>query len=376
MVNEQTTTLYKLSKTGSILHFEVIGRAIEDGAVLITRKGKLGGAMQEDIEPMYPKNVGRANETTPWQQCQIMTASKIGKLGDKGYKIISDPNVTIAWLQQYLTSLYGTDINGNLLPMLAQKDTEKIKLPGYLQRKYDGVRNLMNRLLEHAMRSRRGKFFHNLEHIVNDLPNLPVGWEYDGELYHHDRSLQQIVSMIKTKSPKNLEIQYRVYDIMNSGLPYKERKKYLRKILTRKAGPSVHYVPTYWVETWDEIDTYFKLFREEGYEGAMWRDPNSLYEAGERSWGLIKIKDFEEEDFEIIAVNEATGRDAGTALFQCITEDGVEFDCRPMGTRAKRREYLEHAEDLIGEMLTVRFQAWTDRGSPFHQRGVIIRDYE
>ena len=380
---EDTITLFKLSKTGSILHFEVISKKIQDGATLVTRKGKLGGAMQEDIKPMYPVNVGRANETTPWQQCQIMADSKILDLRDKSYKIVLGwEEMSITWLYQVLLATRGTDYTGRLRPQLAQKDIKKIKLPGYLQRKFDGMRCKENTELGVGYTwSKYGRPLMNLQHIIDDLPQLPDGWFYDGELYCHGRSLQQIVSMVKTASPENLKIGYRVYDLIGTGLTYEIRKKVLRRYM-RKAGPSVTRVKTYTVRTWDEIDAFFKRFKEEGYEGAMWRDPKGLYESGERSWGMIKVKDFKEKEFTVIDVNEAVGRDAGTALFVCITDDedpiaGVEFDVRPMGTREVRAEYLDNFyEKYEGKPLTVRFQHYSDGGKPSHARGIVFRTYE
>jgi hypothetical protein len=376
---EEKTTMYKLSKTGSILHFEIIAKRIEDGAVLVTRKGKLGGAMQEDIKPMYPKNVGRANETTPWQQCKIMADSKILDNRDKSYKIMSNnENFSHHDLHTYLERTQGTDYMDRLRCMLAQKKIEKITFPGYLQRKYDGMRGKVNweYLDMPYMWSKYGRPLLNLEHILKDLPQLPKGWFYDGELYCHGKSLQQIVSMVKTKSPENLKIQMRVYDLIGTNLPYRQRKKMIKKYL-KNSGPSVSPVKTYPVENWEELDTLFKQFKEEKYEGAMWRDPLGEYESGERSWGMIKVKDFLEEEFEIVDVNEAEGRDAGTALFVCTTDEGVEFNVRPMGTREVRAEYLDNFYDKYdGEMLTVRFQHYSDGGKPSHARGIIIRNYE
>lgn len=373
-MKETLTTLFKLSKTGKILQFEVISNEIEDGATLTTRKGQIDGATQEDIEPMYPKNVGRANETTPWGQCQIMHDSKVNKLKDKGYKImIVDDDLDILELRAFLEKLEGTDANGNYLPMLAQKDINKIKDNGYIQRKLDGVRCEANLS---TLRSRRGKYFEHLDHILEDVKGqLPKGYELDGELYCHGKSLQQIVSMVKRDHPENKKIKIRVYDILGTGQPYKIRKKILARIL-KKCGKSIKRVKTYKYVNAEQMWDLFHKFREQGYEGAMWRDANGLYEYGIRSWGLIKIKDFDEGEFEIVGANEATGRDAGTAVFIMKTDKGLEFDCRPMGTREIRRGYLENIEDLIGEMGTVRHQGWTDAGKPFHARMVVIRDYE
>jgi DNA ligase-1 len=379
-MKEENKTLFKLSKTGAILQFIVIAREIEDGSVLITRKGQINGATQEDIEPMYPKNVGRANETTPWQQSLLMHESKVNKLMDKGYKYIPEwEALEYSELARILLRLQGTDALGNNLPMLAQKDTTKIKYPGYAQRKYDGVRCVFKRIAGViTARSRRGKVFSALDHLCDLFDKyLPLGYELDGELYHHDRSLQQIVSLVKREQPATKEIGYRVYDLIGTDLPYQKRLMIIRRIVKRVNNPLIIVAPTYKVFSEDRVWKLFKKFREEGYEGAMWRDPNSLYECGTRSWGLIKIKDFDEGEFEITDVEEATGRDAGTAIFICETDEGEEFNVRPMGTRAVRAEYLDNFYDkYLGKYLTVRHQGWTDDGKPFHARGVIIRDYE
>lgn len=366
---EKEWRLFKLSKRDQLQEFVVIARQVADGAILKTIKGYLEGAYQEDIETILPKNVGRANETTPYQQALLQAESKVNKLRDKGYKDYDPTRVTLKELVASLSSSKGTDANGARLPMLAHKDVSKMTFPAYLQRKYDGVRcNGSNK----ALRSRRGKPFLNLDHIREVLPKLPYNWELDGELYHHGRSLQQIVSMVKREQPSNKEIHLRVYDLMASGIPYNRRLKLLKDMHFRG---NVELVPTYRVHNMEEAMALFYQFREEGYEGAMWRSPKGEYEFGQRSWSLIKIKDFLEEEFEIVGANEATGRDAGTAVFILKTKEGLEFDCRPMGTRELRAQYLREIDDLIGEMATVRFQDWTDDKKPFHARLVNIRDY-
>jgi DNA ligase-1 len=370
---EKRFSLFKQSKQGRILEFNVIVRSLEDGALLITQKGYLEGAMQEDVEPIYPKNVGRANETSPWQQALMQAISKVNKLKDKGYKILDLEEMDWPTFKKTLSDAFGTDASGDMLPMLAQKDVDKITFPGYLQRKYDGVRCKGTNPM---MKSRRGKEFHTLRHIQDIIPALPEGWALDGELYHPTRSLQQIVSMVKREQPDNKKIVYRVYDLMAPGVPYSRRRKLLKDLFDQIPEGPIQQVETFRVNSMEEVVELFSQFRAEGYEGAMWRSPQGLYESGTRSWGLIKIKDFQEDEFEITGVDEATGRDAGTAIFILQTEAGMEFRARPMGTRELRAEYLKDSDNLIGEMATVRFQQWTDDGKPFHGRVVNIRDYE
>ena len=370
------TTLYKLNKNGRILIFEVRTGPVGEGHVVITEKGILGGTMQMDSLVVEPKNVGKANETSTGEQADLEAIGKINKLKDKGYK---DPGEELSYsdLEDYLLELEGTDVNDRYLPMLAQKDVNKITFPGFLQRKYDGMRAIIKVENGNLMiRSRNGKILENLDHILDDVGGLPIGVELDGELYFHGTSLQNIVSMAKRKQEKNKLIKIRVYDVIMPDTKYIDRKKIVSEII-QDSGESLSFVNTVKVHNWDELNKYFHKWLAAGYEGAMWRDPEMVYEPGRRSWGLIKIKDFEEEEFEIIGVEEATGRDSGTAIFICQTDEGKVFNTRPMGDQNIRRRYLEHFHsEYKGKMLTVRFQSWTDEGKPFHARGVIIRNYE
>jgi len=372
-------TLYKLSKHGQLMMFRVYTEPLGIGHVLVTEKGIVNGQLQVDIKPIEPKNVGRSNETTTEDQAISEAISKLNKLKDKGYKDIleNNPGISVLEIHKYLLETEGTDANGIPLPMLAQKDKSKITFPGYLQRKYNGMRALLGyHNGELCLRSRNGKIITNLNHILDDIYQ---DWDkkgfLDGELYIHNRSLQNIISLTKRWQPETELICFRVYDILLTNIPYKDRKKIVDKI-TLNSGPSIIYVNTVKVKTWEDINHYFSLWKKEGYEGAMWRDPNGLYEPGRRSYSLIKVKDFLEEEFEIIDVIEATGRDEGTAIFVCKINDNLTFKVRPMGSRELRAEYLENKEDCIGKNLTVRFQEWTPDGKPFHARGIIIRDYE
>jgi len=381
MEREMEKILYILDKRDAIRYFRVIARQIEDGAVLITQKGILGMTETEDITPMLPVNVGRSNETTPYQQAEIMARSKIGKLLDKGYKDLGPEKkvntLSLEELTQFLYPLKGTDTSNRALPMLAQKPKylkKRAVFPGYVQRKFNGIRGVAN-TEEETLRSRKGKLFTYLDHILDDLPSLPKGWEYDGELFSKEFSLNQIVSRVKREQEENKKIHYRVYDLIGTGLTYKERKKRLHRIL-KNSGPSVHRVRTYKVHKMEELLELFKRFLDEGYEGAMYRNPAFEYEQGTRSYGLIKVKDVLSEEFEIVGFEEATGRDAGTAIFVLKTKEGKIFKSRPMGTREERRQYWEERESLVGEWATILFQEYTEYKIPFHSRVETIRDYE
>jgi DNA ligase-1 len=101
-----------------------------------------------------------------------------------------------------------------------------------------------------------------------------------------------------------------------------------------------------------------------------------MYEFGFRSNDLIKYKEFIDSEFLIIDVVEATGRDAGTAVFMCVTEDGKTFNVKPQGSKQLRAEYISNREKFINKKLTVQYQGLSDDGIPRFPSGIAIRDYE
>jgi len=355
--------LYLTSKNNKPLKFEIKVEIREGFPCLITTKGYTDGQQQQDVKPFFEGvNLGKSNETSPQQQAINEAQGIYNKLKDKGYK----DNL------KDLKSIK-TDASGRPLIMKAQKDLNKIVFPCYIQRKYDGMRCIVSREQGIILfRSKYGKQLENLEHLEPELKFIKEGQELDGELYIHGKSLQSIISQVKTKSELNKEIHYRLYDEL-SEYDQTERIKRLRKY---PKGKLVAFVPTPMVNDWEEAQEMFEQFIAEGYEGAILRNPNGLYEFGHRSYNLIKYKQFEEDEFEIVDVEQATGRDLGTGIFVCKTKEGKRFNARPRGTREERANYFKNKGKFIGKQLTVIYQKFTDYGIPFHPVGKIVRDYE
>ena len=118
------------------------------------------------------------------------------------------------------------------------------------------------------------------------------------------------------------------------------------------------------------------MLLEEGHEGTMIRDKDSMYEVGQRSNYLLKHKDFQTEEYEIVGANEGTGREKGTVIWVCKTQSGREFTVRPEGTLETRKNYFKNKNNFLGKLLTVKFQNLTSLGIPRFPVGIVIRDYE
>jgi DNA ligase-1 len=106
----------------------------------------------------------------------------------------------------------------------------------------------------------------------------------------------------------------------------------------------------------------------------MVRNSDSLYE-NKRSYGLQKVKEFDDTEFVIVGTEEGRGRMAGKAIFVCKTDKGATFNVKMEGSLENLRKYLNNPR-VVGKRLTVRYQGYTNGDVPRFPVGVIVRDYE
>ena len=109
----------------------------------------------------------------------------------------------------------------------------------------------------------------------------------------------------------------------------------------------------------------------------MVRNVHSLY-VNKRSYDLQKVKDFSDEDFVIVGVEEGRGKLAGhVGAFICKTDDGKQFLAKMSGETSRLKEYFENHSLWEGKKLTVQFQGLTGAEKvPRFPVGKAIRDYE
>ena len=126
-------TLYSRATTGKIKQWSIgVLRMGDDSCYIETEHGYLTGKKQVDSRYIGEgKNIGRANETTPYEQACSEAESAFKRKQDDGY--VTDIN-----------NIPSED-SGNFLPMLAHrfdKHSSKINYPAFTQRKLDGSRCL------------------------------------------------------------------------------------------------------------------------------------------------------------------------------------------------------------------------------------------
>lgn len=365
-------TLYQQNSRGKNKFWTIYVEKHNDNTASYTMEwGQVDGKIQQSTTHIKEgKNLGKANETTPHQQAMSEAKSKVEKQIDKGY---------VRGVPKPKSEAVGLDIR----PMLAHKYEDyahKVKYPVFVQPKLDGCRALAvfdeNGFVD--LISRQGKSFGQpVEHIIDALAAMKLkNVVLDGELYNHDIEFQTIVSYIKKARPQSRLIQYHLYDcILGDNEIFDDRNKFLQRNVSRT--DIIKLVKTYKVSDDVELSEKHDEFVGDGYEGLMLRNQDCLYKIGLRSYDLLKVKAFQEQEFEVVGAVEGVGRAAGQATFICKTDMGTKFNCRPKGTDEERQKFWLDRNSYRGKMLTVRFFEWTTGDNPVPRFPVgIVRDYE
>lgn len=246
----------------------------------------------------------------------------------------------------------------HILPMLANKWTGTLTSKTfYVQPKLDGVRLIVS---NQGCFSRTGKPVKGMDHLAKELKE---GEWLDGECYDPNMSFEDITSAFKT-NPKSLKFHvFDYFDVNRPDLPFSERVKRTN-------------VENHLIKDKKDVKKWHDIFVKQGHEGVMVRTPDSVYEIGKRSNYLLKYKEFQTEEYEIVGAKTGHGRDANAVVWVCKTQNGNEFTVRPEGTIESRENYYKDADKYMGKLLTVRFQNLTSLGVPRFPVGVVIRDYE
>ena len=368
-------TLYGRATTGKIKMWKATVRKLGDGtAYLEVEHGYLDGKKQLDSRMIEEgKNIGKANETTPYEQACSEARSVFNKKKDEGYAETIDD--------------IKDESSGFFLPMLAQKwqdHAAKIKFPAVVQPKYDGFRCLAKK--EDGvvyLWSRKGKMLDVPTEIKEELGKiLENGEATDGELYRHGWGFQRIASAIKKRGVDTPGLHYYIYDNPVLNLSFKERfiNRWSISAEMEVENPQsipetsrIKIVPTIEVAGKDALASMESKCIESGFEGLMVRNLAGLYQFKNRSYDLQKVKQFEDAEYEIIGGKEGQGRESGMAIFRCKTEAGIEFDVRPKGNVEERSAMWKNLSSYIGKPLTVKFQGLTDDGRPRFPVGLHIR---
>lgn len=368
--------LYKKTYHGKTEKWEIKVRMSEKQVPLVCIiHGQVDGKkVEEERTVVEGKNIGRANETTPWEQAVSEAKSTWNQKKDEGYR----------------ESLEDSEIP--IRPMLAQefkKYKHKIAMPCHVQPKLNGVRcvSSLSDGVTHMM-SRNGKPILKFAHIREEIKTVLQKAKFkdfylDGEIYKHGMSLQNISGTARKEKDdlrkEDSMMEYHVYDCFQSqkrNWSFEERNAFLEKLIRQCKTRHIMYVETLQVKNEKEAMKYYEKCLRQNFEGIMFRNSGAPYHIGFRSTDLQKFKPFKDDEFVILGAHEGSGNDAGTVVWECLTKDKRKFSVKPEGERETRKRYWKQWKKFVGKKLTVRYQELSDEGVPIFPVGVAIRDYE
>lgn len=410
----------KVENIVHVLHTTMGGPG--DSAKIIISEGLIDGAKTlTEIVVKTGKNIGKMNETTPFQQACNEAQSRWDKKKKQGYKSLTDLGLgkEIRDLEnqthstEYLFSILNhalpqnrTDENDLSKPMKAQpyfKDDNSVRIsfPCFAQPKLNGFRVMARwetveegegifkeKVEKVVFRSKEGLRYPILEHIEAEFNKDMFLIEtlfsvkdakivFDGEMYIPGEILSEISSAVRKRNSKTPLLKFYIFDLAVAGINQKQRIETLRVMngaffSTANHIKIVRTVEAHSNEIAQELtDGWIK----EGYEGGIFRDMKANYQFGKRPQTMVKLKRFQDKEFRI---TDVVGGDNSPELgvFVCVAENGKTFKCTPEGTHEKKKEYLSNKSYYIGRTLTVRFFERTKDDLPFHAVGVAVRDYE
>lgn len=325
---------------------------VKDGKIITTAWTEVNG-----------KNAGKANETTPEEQATAEVEAQYRKKLSVDYHLLEAD----------------VDVFKTFKPMLAtawEKRQPKIKWDRdvMIQPKLDGIRCLAT---AQGLFSRTGKEIVATPHISTELieffiayPNLVL----DGELYNHElkADFNKLVSLIRKTKPTSEDlaeseqkVEYHIYDIAQGwDQPFRQRNEEIGLLFHVRDYPMkmLKIVETDFARNEAECDAMHAQYIGDGYEGSIIR-LNEYYGINKRSNGLIKRKDFDDEEGIIVGYELGNGNYSGLPkVIQVKMSDGIIANATMTGSREFLAEFLAEFSDYEGKQATIQYFGRTPDG--------------
>lgn len=386
MQNKQT--FYQLDSKNKVRQWSTWIEVDPNGLVkLFTESGlKDGKKILSETPILNGMNIGRSNETTPYQQALQDMQTEIDKKKRKG--MVQD--IALIKAKSDTATIKDPMKGHSYHPTNAElgKNLKKLKLEGKevgIQRKLDGwrYRIYVNRdeiiyytssgkvTLEfpHISASIRKTFDANIDYWFNKYGTEE--YYLDGEIYNHDLGFQLSASACATggnkieqseldTEQKSLrdQMHFYIFDVCIDA-PYNTREKIVKYFYDSNLIKEVH---TYREICTDEIiDKYFQQFLSEGYEGVIIRTLDENYQY-KKCGQLTKYKPVIDDEFQIVGFEESIKKETLGALYIQLNDGRIQRTNlkSELGTDKKRKEIWDNQDIYLGKWVTVEFLEYTD----------------
>jgi len=242
-----------------------------------------------------------------------------------------------------------------------EKRLAKWEPPYIVQPKFDGVRcRAIPVESGYLLLSSEENVIFSVPHINEELPKIGMRIELDGELYCHEMSFEEIISITSRTVNLHYEhknIKFHVFDIVNDK-PQHSRLVELIKLRSFKLNHIE--ISSHWIcDTFDEVmRVYDKLINLE-YEGMIVRHKDAPYERKRSIW-VMKFKPKKEDIYEILGWKEEIDKggipkDRLGAII-CQSGDGNTFSVGSGLTDELRFSLWNERDKLQGRNCRIQYQ--------------------
>lgn len=353
--------------------------------------------------------------TSAWTEC--VGKQKRNDVEQAIFEINAD--YTHGLKREYFDSIDGADGEKRFFkPQLAEKWkdttwtkwTDRLKKIGwtprrdgdtgaYFQPKLDGFCCIAQKS---GLTSREGQPIIAVPHIMEALAPLfeaDPDAVFHGELYNHAlkdefETLSSILKKQKNISEEQFALaremaQFHIYDYAAPQvreLGFNERSEALLEVMARhltyfgrlnqQTDAILHYVETLPVDSEETLVKLFYWAIEEGYEGGIGRLDGPYVQ--NRCWWVIKIKIFDDDEFDVVRIVEGIGNYQGYAKRVTCWAPGADRSEGPTkkntfgaGIKGKRDEKLAALLHEDHKVVTIRYFGMTNGGVP--RMGVAIK---
>lgn len=225
---------------------------------------------------------------------------------------------------------------------------------------------------------------------------------FDGELYVYGEPLNIIKSRVPIEingriskpSLPSEPVNFYCFDIADEDVEYNVRQltrvSKLRTLandlygyddvnhvvhINKEFHKHVMFVGDSVIKNTEEAQLFTDACIAAGFEGAVFRTFDNIYEYGKRPKSIIKVKRFDDAEFTVVDI---IARDKGRGcMFVCKNDinDAI-FESTPMGSYEKQERELANKEKLIGKQVTIKFYERSGvKKCPFHSNVLDKRDY-
>lgn len=352
------------------------------------------------------KNIGKKNETTPYDQAFNNALSK--------------------WKKQYKGSISAAKIKGEpiVYPMRSldyNKSKREIIYPWKWQVKLDGVRGLCYynvKLKRVILRSKDAdKEITNLSHIsedmvklfgvVGNMPDLYIDFEFFGIYPMKEKKTGNRIMPIPTQIINSIlsaslyksvyeeqvfkeDIKAYVFDCFfvtqpYSGMTFDQRYNYLKMIFEKAAKNKIVFkhlvlVPTNIVNAESELKKLAEASIAVGYEGIMLRNPAGLYKiASSKTTGgssdLLKYKIKQEGDAIILGaeLKKSTKKTEFNFVFkvQDAFNSNLTYEITANGDAEMKKKAFENIKYYKNKIILFNYYGTTLVGKPKHATPIL-----